>query len=52
LVDLFGIFSDFGGDFGDGACAFQISMAGWATGYNYQCQPVDYTDNPMAIRVS
>lgn len=41
---------------GDGALAllfyFQIAMSGWATGYSYRCQPVDYTDNPLAIRVS
>jgi len=27
-------------------------MSGWATGYSYRCQPVDYSDNPMAMRVS
>lgn len=31
---------------------FQICMSGWATGYSYRCQPVDYSDNPMAMRVS
>lgn len=42
--------------FGDGALAllfyFQIAMSGWANGYSYRCQPVDYSDNPLAIRVS
>ena len=42
--------------FGDGALAllfyFQIAMSGWANSYSYRCQPVDYTDNPLAIRVS
>jgi hypothetical protein len=42
---------------GIGACSslfiyFQICMSGWATGYSYRCQPVDYSDNPMAMRVS
>jgi hypothetical protein len=41
---------------GDGALAllfyFQIAMSGWANSYSYRCQPVDYTDNPLAIRVS
>lgn len=42
--------------FGDGALAllfyFQIAMSGWANSYSYRCQPVDYSDNPLAIRVS
>ncbi len=42
--------------YGDGALAllfyFQIAMSGWANSYSYRCQPVDYTDNPLAIRVS
>jgi hypothetical protein len=31
---------------------YEICMSGWATGYSYRCQPVDYSDNPMAMRVS
>lgn len=27
-------------------------MAGWATGYSYRCQPVDYSNSPQALRVS
>lgn len=27
-------------------------FAGWATTYNYACQPVDYSNNPEALRVS
>ena len=42
--------------YGDGALAllfyFQIAMSGWANSYSYRCQPVDYSDNPLAIRVS
>ncbi|XP_044261224.1 elongation of very long chain fatty acids protein AAEL008004-like [Tribolium madens] len=27
-------------------------MGGWATGYSLKCQPVDYSDNPMALRMA
>lgn len=27
-------------------------MGGWLNHYSFRCQPVDYTDNPKAIRVS
>lgn len=30
----------------------QIGMSGWFTHYSLRCQPVDYSDNPSAIRVS
>lgn len=30
----------------------QIGMSGWFTHYSFRCQPVDYSDNPSAIRVS
>lgn len=26
-------------------------MGGWATTYNYACQPVDYSNDPQALRV-
>jgi elongation of very long chain fatty acids protein 7 len=26
-------------------------LGGWATGYSFKCQPVDYSDNPKAVRV-
>lgn len=29
----------------------QFGMGGWFRGYSYRCQPVDYSQNPMAIRV-
>ncbi|XP_046446996.1 elongation of very long chain fatty acids protein AAEL008004-like isoform X1 [Daphnia pulex] len=30
---------------------YEIAMSGWANSYSYRCQPVDYTDNPLAIRM-
>lgn len=31
----------------------QLGISGWLTGrYNFQCEPVDYTNNPMTLRVS
>lgn len=30
----------------------QIGMSGWFTNYSFHCQPVDYSDNPTAMRVS
>ena len=30
----------------------QCLMGGWLFHYSYKCQPVDYSDNPVAIRVS
>ncbi|KAG0729944.1 Elongation of very long chain fatty acids protein AAEL008004 [Chionoecetes opilio] len=31
---------------------YEIGMGGWFTHYSFRCQPVDYSDNPSAIRVS
>lgn len=33
-------------------CHAQSMMGGWLNHYSFRCQPVDYTDNPVAIRVS
>ena len=30
----------------------QCLMGGWLFHYSYKCQPVDYSDDPIAIRVS
>lgn len=30
---------------------FQYLMSGWWGSYSFRCQPVDYTNNPMALRV-
>lgn len=30
----------------------QFLMSGWATGYTYQCDLVDYSHSPLAMRVS
>lgn len=27
-------------------------MSGWWGHYNFRCQPVDYSNNPLALRVS
>lgn len=27
-------------------------MSGWWGHYDFRCQPVDYSNNPMALRVS
>ena len=27
-------------------------MGGWLFHYSFKCQPVDYSDNPIAMRVS
>lgn len=27
-------------------------MSGWWGSYSFRCQPVDYSNNPMALRVS
>jgi len=27
-------------------------MAGWLYDYNYKCQPIDYSDDPMAVRMA
>lgn len=27
-------------------------MGGWLNQYSYKCQPVDYSNNPTALRVS
>lgn len=34
------------------SCNTQSMMGGWLNHYSFRCQPVDYTDNPKAIRVS
>nr|CAD7420799.1 unnamed protein product [Timema poppensis] len=26
-------------------------MSGWLKDYSYKCQPIDYSDNPIALRV-
>ena len=31
---------------------FQYLMSGWAGQYSFRCQPVDYSNDPMALRVS
>ncbi|XP_042231586.1 elongation of very long chain fatty acids protein AAEL008004-like isoform X2 [Homarus americanus] len=31
---------------------YEIGMSGWFTHYSFRCQPVDYTDNPSAIRMT
>lgn len=33
-------------------CHTQSLMGGWLNHYSLRCQPVDYTDNPIATRVS
>lgn len=30
---------------------FQYLMSGWAKGYSFRCQPVDYSHSPMALRM-
>lgn len=30
----------------------QSLMGGWLKHYSFRCQPVDYTENPVATRVS
>ena len=27
-------------------------MSGWARGYSFRCQPVDYSNNPLALRMA
>ena len=27
-------------------------MSGWAKGYSFRCQPVDYSNNAMALRMA
>ena len=31
---------------------FQYMASGWAGHYSFRCQPVDYSNSPMALRVS
>uniref|UniRef100_A0A0N7ZCK1 Elongation of very long chain fatty acids protein n=1 Tax=Scylla olivacea TaxID=85551 RepID=A0A0N7ZCK1_SCYOL len=31
---------------------YEIGMSGWFTHYSLRCQPVDYSDNPSAIRMA
>ncbi|XP_050706065.1 elongation of very long chain fatty acids protein AAEL008004-like [Eriocheir sinensis] len=31
---------------------YEFGMGGWFRGYSFQCQPVDYSQNPMAIRMA
>lgn len=31
---------------------YEIGMSGWFTHYSFRCQPVDYSDNPSAIRMT
>lgn len=30
---------------------YEAMFAGWFTGYSYTCEPVDYSQNPRALRV-
>ncbi|KAG9341552.1 hypothetical protein JZ751_019058 [Albula glossodonta] len=30
---------------------YEFLMSGWLTTYNWRCQPVDYSDNPEALRM-
>lgn len=30
----------------------QFLMAGWLTGYTWRCDPVDFSQDPKALRVS
>ncbi|KAK4295101.1 hypothetical protein Pmani_032317 [Petrolisthes manimaculis] len=31
---------------------YEFGMGGWFRGYSYRCQPVDYSHNPVAIRMT
>lgn len=31
---------------------YEYLMSGWAKGYSFRCQPVDYTNNPLAMRMA
>lgn len=31
---------------------YEYLMSGWATHYSYRCQPVDYSNNPVALRMA
>ena len=31
---------------------WQACIGGWLNGYNYRCQPVDYSNTPHALRVA
>ncbi|KAJ7988177.1 hypothetical protein DPEC_G00320900 [Dallia pectoralis] len=31
---------------------YEYLMSGWATGYSYRCDPVDYSNNPPAVRMA
>jgi elongation of very long chain fatty acids protein 7 len=31
---------------------YEYLMSGWWGSYSFRCQPVDYSDSPMALRVS
>ena len=46
----------FGLSVNDESCSvcvcWQSLMGGWLQYYSFKCQPVDYSDNPIAIRVS
>lgn len=33
-------------------CLLQFLMSGWWGSYSFRCQPVDYSNNPMALRVN
>ncbi|XP_059819365.1 elongation of very long chain fatty acids protein 1-like [Hypanus sabinus] len=30
---------------------YEILMSGWATGYTFRCDPIDYSNNPKALRM-
>ncbi|XP_049781491.1 elongation of very long chain fatty acids protein AAEL008004 isoform X1 [Schistocerca nitens] len=31
---------------------YECLMSGWLTEYSFRCQPIDYSDNPLAVRIS
>uniref|UniRef100_A0A0C9Q1Z9 Elongation of very long chain fatty acids protein n=2 Tax=Fopius arisanus TaxID=64838 RepID=A0A0C9Q1Z9_9HYME len=31
---------------------YEFLMSGWAKGYSFRCQPVDYSNNPLALRMA
>lgn len=31
---------------------YEILMGGWATGYSFTCEPIDRSNNPMALRMA
>lgn len=33
-------------------CSVQSLVSGWASHYSFRCQPVDYSNSPMALRMA